>query len=321
MRSESPKGEVSMGADRPWRFVHVADIHKGSPRSYRFDPSRKENWETALRQIVPLAPDLMLVGGDLTFDGYYHRYELQSVRDDLDGLPFPSYVVPGNHDVGNKWTDVQGAWEYDDLEMRINSGWVRQFATYFGPVCWTLAHRNVRFTGFYAPLTGSGLEEEEQLWHLLEKLPSLPKVAHHVAIAHYPLFMDDLDEPQFDHTDRDQYVNWFMSMDREPRLRIFEGLKRAGVDLFISGHVHARRPIREVDGIRLLMTPATGGKPQYGDRWPDADTTLGFHCFTVTDDELDIRFVPLEEVSTAEGYGPRGHPPPHLRDYSLAWEK
>jgi len=69
------------------------------------------------------------------------------------------------------------------------------------------------------------------------------------------------------------------------------------------------------------MAPATGGKPQYGDRWPDVDTTLGFHCFTVADDGLDIEFIPLDQVSDAEGYGPRGHPPPHLRDYSLAWEK
>jgi len=304
-----------------WRFIHVADLHKGSPRSYRYDPSRKENWDTALRQIARFGPDLMLAGGDLTFDGYFHRYELQSIRDDLDALPFPSFPVPGNHDVGNKWTDVQGAWEYDDLEMRINSDWVRQFSTITGPLCWTFAHRDVRFTGFYSPLADSGLEEEQQLWHLLDRLPSLPPAAHHVAVTHYPLFMDDLDEPQFDHTDRDQYVNWFMSMDRQPRLRIFEALQRAGVDLLISGHVHARRPIQEVEGIRLLMAPATGGKPQYGDRWPDVDTTLGFHCFTVADDGLDIEFIPLDQVSDAEGYGPRGHPPPHLRDYSLAWEK
>jgi len=62
-----------------------------------------------------------------------------------------------------------------------------------------------------------------------------------------------------------------------------------------------------LEGIRLLMAPATGGKPQYGDRWPDVDTTLGFHCFTVADDGLDIEFIPLDQVSDAEGYGPRGH--------------
>jgi len=104
-----------------WSFILVADIHKGSPRSYRYDPARVENWYTALAQIKEMEPDLMLIGGDLVLDGYFHTFELQAIRDDLDALPFPCFVVPGNHDAGNKFTGVQGAWEYDDLEIRIRS--------------------------------------------------------------------------------------------------------------------------------------------------------------------------------------------------------
>jgi hypothetical protein len=32
-------------------------------------------------------------------------------------------------------------------------------------------------------------------------------------------------------------------------------------------------------------------------------------------------FVPLVRESTAEGYGPGGHPLPEHRDYAIAWEK
>ena len=133
-----------------WSFVNANDLHVGSPRSYRFDPSRKENWQTARRQILAINPDLLLVGGDLTVDGCFHAYEFQAMVEDFDALPFPTCVVPGNHDVGNKFTPVPGAWGYDDVEWNVKSEWLQQFASFFGSIPWTFVHKNVRFTGFYA---------------------------------------------------------------------------------------------------------------------------------------------------------------------------
>ena len=72
-----------------WSFIHVSDIHVGSPRSYRFQPAWNENWQTARKQIVDLDPDLLFVGGDMTRDGTTHREELVNTRDDLQSLPFP----------------------------------------------------------------------------------------------------------------------------------------------------------------------------------------------------------------------------------------
>ena len=97
-----------MGA---WSFVFATDIHVGSPRSYRFAPAWNENWVTARKQIVGIHPDLLLLGGDLTRDGGLpkHRYELEDIKTDLDALPFPYRVTPGNMDTGNKHTEVPGA--------------------------------------------------------------------------------------------------------------------------------------------------------------------------------------------------------------------
>ena len=55
---------------QPWTFVHVTDIHVGSPKSFRFQPALNENWHTAREQILEIQPDLLLVGGDLTRDGF-----------------------------------------------------------------------------------------------------------------------------------------------------------------------------------------------------------------------------------------------------------
>ena len=52
-----------------WSFVHTADIHLGSPRSYRYDPSRNENWATARKQMEEIGPEFVLIGGDMTYDG------------------------------------------------------------------------------------------------------------------------------------------------------------------------------------------------------------------------------------------------------------
>ena len=306
---------------KPWTFAMANDLHCGSPRSYRFDPSRNENWQTARGQILAMDPDLLLVGGDLTLDGMFNDYEFQAVKEDLDGLPFPSYNVPGNHDVGNKFTPVLGAWGYDDIEWNVKSEWIRLYAAWFGAFPWTTVHKNVRFTGFYAAVTGSGLPEEDELWEFLDELPTLPAATHHVVMLHYPLFWDVLDEPTYDATVKEEFVRWFFNIDREPRFRIYEAFKAAHVDLVLTAHLHCRRPVQVVDGVRFLKAAAAGGKPQYGDIWPDGDNALGFHRFEVTDEDIGITFVPLEKLSEAEGYGPRGHPAKHLRDYSIAWEK
>ena len=39
-----------------WRFVHVADMQPGSPKSFRYLPQLTENWRAAQRQIRAAAP-------------------------------------------------------------------------------------------------------------------------------------------------------------------------------------------------------------------------------------------------------------------------
>jgi len=78
--------------------------------------------------------------------------------------------------------------------------------------------------------------------------------------------------------------------------------------------------VQTADGILFIKSPATCNA-QMTDRWDDADTTLGFLHFDVTDDGIKHALIPLAEVSTRKGYGPGGHPKPELRDYSQAWEK
>jgi len=303
---------------QPWTFVHATDIHVGSPRSFRYAPAWKENWQTARQQILEIGPDVLLLGGDLTRDGNVHRYELEAIKANLDSLPFPYYVVPGNMDTGNKHTDVCSVCR-DDVSLNIRSEHIAQFETMFGPARWSFVHRNVRFSGFCDMLAGSGLSEEEGLWEWMEAQKHQPRAKHHVWIMHYALFMDALHEPSFDIRDPEHYHDWYFGIGEPPRSRMMDVFEATGADVVISGHVYCRKT-HFAEGIRFDIGPSTAFS-QWGDRWPDGDPSLGFLRYDVTEQEIGCTFVPLARLSDAEGYGPGGHPPPEQRDYSLAWEK
>ena len=312
---------------KPWTFVHAADLQPGSPKSFRFRPAWRDHWQTAKRQILALDPDLLLIGGDLSADGWIHPWELEEIKSELDALPFPYHAVPGNMDTGNKHTDRCGSLfeERDDPDLNVTSEQLQRYVSILGPMEangvreWSFLHQNVRFSGLYAAIAGSGLAEEQRMWEWLENLGNLPRRDHHVLIMHYALFIEGLHEPNYDITDPDQYLQWYFGMDEPHRSRIMRTFRDAEVDLVISGHIHCRK-VDVVEGITFQKAPATCFS-QMDEHWPDGDPTLGFLHYEVSDAGISPIFVPLERVSTAQGYGPGGHPRPELRDYSLAWEK
>ncbi len=302
----------------PWSFIYVADMQPGSPKSFRFNPAWAENWQTARRQIMARKPAFMLVGGDVTRDGSIHRWELEEMKADFDGMAIPHHVIPGNMDTGNKHTDRQGPYaDRDDLALNMTAEQLRQFETVFGPSTWTFEHRNVRVSGFCDMLLGSGLPEERTLWAWLEEQASRPRIAHNLWLMHYPLFLDSPAEAPFDIADPAHYLDWYFCLHQGARDRLLDLFKRAGATRVITGHIHCGKD-HFAEGMHFDLAPATA-MAQWADRWPDGDGTLGFFEYVVDGDRMEKRFIPLDRVSTrTDKYGPGGHPRPEARDYSLA---
>jgi Icc protein len=77
-------------------IAQLSDLHCGSPY---FDP---ELMTAAAREVVALAPDLVLVGGDLTAEGYANEFRAASNHlAPIIDAGLPTVVIPGNHDAKN----------------------------------------------------------------------------------------------------------------------------------------------------------------------------------------------------------------------------
>ena len=307
----------------PWTFLHICDMQPGVPRSFHFQQRFRDNWETAYKQIQTIPEtELLLVGGDLTYDGSIHDFEFEIAKRELDALPYPYYAIPGNMDTGNKHAHSPGGTGRNDPEFNVTAEQLNRFIKYFGEFPWSVVHKNVRFSGLYAAIAGSGLPHEARMWNWLEhELPSLPRMQYHVMTMHYTLFVDHLDEQQWDITKREEYHDWYFGIDQPHRQRIFNAFKKTGVSIVLSGHIHCRRPPQTVKGIRFYRCAGIAF-PQWADRWPNGDPRLGFYRFDVADTGIRDTFIPLTQESTStKGYGPGGHSMPEERDYSMAWEK
>lgn len=97
-------------------IAQLSDVHVGGARH------REELLHTAIQEINAAAPDLVVVAGDLTDDGYPDQYPVAKME--LDALFAPQIVrVPGNHDARNvgylQYEDTFGA---RDSRLRVGCG-------------------------------------------------------------------------------------------------------------------------------------------------------------------------------------------------------
>ncbi len=105
---------------RPFVIAQLSDIHCGS---VYFDGALLEK---AVDEIVDLGPDLVVVGGDLTTEGYPHEFrEARAYLQPLFDNSLTVLVIPGNHDAKNvgflHFVDAFGAGDVEDKGDRVMS--------------------------------------------------------------------------------------------------------------------------------------------------------------------------------------------------------
>jgi Icc protein len=77
-------------------IAQLSDMHCGSPH---FDP---DLIQAATSEVVALGPDLVVVGGDLTAEGYANEFRAaQRFLEPITESGLPVVIIPGNHDAKN----------------------------------------------------------------------------------------------------------------------------------------------------------------------------------------------------------------------------
>jgi len=96
-----------------FKFAIVSDLHIALPHTIWDSPHRFHlvevsipAFEQILEELTVEQPDFLLLPGDLVQHGERENHEWLASR--LAQLPFPTYVVPGNHDVVRQWGDSTG---------------------------------------------------------------------------------------------------------------------------------------------------------------------------------------------------------------------
>lgn len=226
-------------------IVHVSDIHLSRSHAWFID-----NWRVLLDELHALGPDLVILTGDVSFNGPEAPDDLAFAAREIARLPGEVLVLPGNHDIGEPAV-------FQRLKQPVNEERLSRWQALFGPDRWCRDVAGWRLLGLDSELLGSGLAAEQEQWAFLEA--ALGEAAGPVALfLHRPLWLAAPDEPTTS-----------SNIPLEPRLRLLELIEAGDVRLVASGHLHEYRSSRH-GRTAMVWAPGTSfvnpGKQRPGRR-------------------------------------------------------
>lgn len=215
------------------RIAQIADMHLSPSHAYFFD-----NWEVVLNELNSDPPDLVVVDGDVSFNGADELQDLEFAREQLDRIRAPWVVLPGNHDIGDHPHSKK-------LDQPVNEERLRRWIDVFGTYRFSMSTHEWRIIGICSELMGSGLpEEERQRAWIDDEIGSLSEPA--ILFMHKPLFARAVDEPQFNKS----------CVDPASRKRLWSLVESSSIRLVASAHVHVYKEER-VGDVEFCWCPAT----------------------------------------------------------------
>lgn len=208
------------------RLVHISDLHFGRDREELLDP--------LVRFINDLAPDMVLISGDLTQRARHSQFE--AARAFIDRLEPQVLAVPGNHDT-----------PLENLFIRLATPW-RRWKRHISRVLEPRAENDeVSVVGLNTAdprawqrgrLRGSSLRRVSRYLRQAEEGGRVGVVMMH----HPPEHDEGVEKTPMKHAERG-----------------LEQLNELGADLVLSGHLHLWRAApHTVHGGILLVQAGTG---------------------------------------------------------------
>ena len=232
-----------------FRFGVASDLHIAVPQTVNNHATRFHLTEVSipvlervLEHLESFKLDFLLLPGDLTQDGEPENHQWLAQR--LAKLPFPVYVVPGNHDVPTVLATENSIGFQDFPSYYQKFGYQESTQHYYTqeilPGVQLIALNSNQFDREGKLI---GLVDEEQLVWLTETLEKVQDklvlaMIHHNVIEHLP--------EQSKHTLGKRYM-----LANAPQLLAI--LRKYGVKLIFTGHLHVQ-DVAELEGIYEICT-------------------------------------------------------------------
>ncbi|MEM7613735.1 MAG: metallophosphoesterase [Pseudomonadota bacterium] len=250
-----------------YRLVQLSDPHLSGTH-----PLFHHNWEVALTAVEELAPDAVIVTGDLSYNGPSSVADLDYAQRQMDRISAPFVrVLPGNHDVGHTPA-------HPHASQVLTETTLAQWCDRFGADYWVFDQAGWRFIGLNPFLAGSGLPEEHAQEAMLED--ALATADGPVGVfVHIPLFLQTPDEA---------LVAGFNM--QEPERGRWLGMLAGRVHFVASGHLHKHLAF-DHGGIAYHWCPALSFVQTNGDSFaPGTRTLTGFllHEFDGLEHKVEV---------------------------------
>jgi 3',5'-cyclic AMP phosphodiesterase CpdA len=280
-----------------FRFAIASDLHIALPHTIWNHPSRFHlvevsipAFESVLEHLTQLDLDFLLLPGDLTQHGESENHAWLQKR--LAQLPFPVYVVPGNHDVPVLMGDNQSIGFADFPYYYHKFGYSNPKQIYY--TCELLP--GVRLIGLNSNFFNDEgqqigrLDTTQLMW--LEKVLAeaddqlVLVMIHHNVVEHLP------------NQSRHPMANRYM-LENAPEL--LQMLRRYNVKLVFTGHLH----VQDVAYSEGVYDITTGSLVSY----PHPYRVLEYHQDNRAREWLQISSYKVESVPEF----------PHLQQSSRQW--
>jgi 3',5'-cyclic AMP phosphodiesterase CpdA len=186
-------------------IIHISDLH--------FGQADYAVVERLVEKIAELAPDLVVVSGDLTQRARTDQF--REARAFLDRLPQPQLIVPGNHDVPLYNLFDRFVSPLTKYRKHITDDLTPEFHDEDASVLGINTARSLTIKG--------GRINDAQVEEVLDKLRGLDKQKVKIIVTHHPF---DLPEG-FDEDD-------IVGRAKE----VMPQLVDCGADIFLAGHLH-----------------------------------------------------------------------------------
>jgi 3',5'-cyclic AMP phosphodiesterase CpdA len=179
-----------------FRFVVVADTHVNQEEGYSSSPypcNALANARTrhVVAEINHLSPDFVIHLGDIVNPVPELPSYSQAARhfqDLVADLEAPLYLVPGNHDVGDKPLSWMPAGRVSEAHLEL-------YESFFGRDHYAFCHKKMLFVTINAPIINSGLVAEEKQKAWLEEILAENHGRRSFFSIHYPPYVSNRDEP------------------------------------------------------------------------------------------------------------------------------